>query len=148
MPSPGERGRRDWDATVGIYIVQAFGAHPLWDHWAVCVIHLRPIDGVPPAKRLFATATHELMIVALNPDAPLPELGPSPITVHTLSPVDVIEQFEVENDAGAAEILALSVKAIVEGYMSPDQDFRAKWHTAIQRTAEHFRSGLHKISRQ
>jgi hypothetical protein len=36
-----------------------------------------------------------------------------------------------------------AVQAIVNGRISPDQDFRSMWHQLLARTVEHFREGKH-----
>src|SRR5687767_6509261 len=74
LAPPGERSRPDFDGTVAIWICRAPGAHILWDHWMLTAIHLRPIEGVKAAHKHFEAATHEFMIVALNPEQPLPSL--------------------------------------------------------------------------
>lgn len=145
----GERGRPDKDATVGVFLVQAPYAHPIWSYWVVSIIHLRDIVGVKKAHLQFPEATHELAIVALNPEEQLPSLD---ITVnwkiHRLTPTDVIEQFKVSNDAIADQILELSIMRIIDGTISPDEDWRAVWKVCIEMTAEHFNNNLHNINRQ
>ena len=129
-----------------MWIVHAPGAHPFWTYWAVSIVHLRPIAGAKPPHKKFPGATHEFMILALNPDKPLPSLdvpstGKWPL--YFLEPFDVVEQFEAATDAIANEIGELAVRAIVAGKASPDQDYRSWWAEAIRETAEHYRSGKH-----
>ena len=89
LPSPGSRALPDHEGTVGGFLVAAPGAHPFWDHYLFMVVHLRPIPGVKPAHKRFEAATHEFMIMALDPGQPLPTL------------IDVIEQFAAADDATA-----------------------------------------------
>lgn len=148
MPPVGHRHRPDNDATVDAFIVRVPGAHIAWDHWMVSLIHLRPIDGVKPAEIRVGDATHEFMILALNPEEPLPGLDVDE-NFHPawLSPIDVAEQFTAANDAVAAEIGELAVRTIVDGYASPDQDWRAWWKNAIATTAQHYADGTHGMPR-
>lgn len=146
LPPVGERRRRDEEGTVGMFIVQASGAHPLWDHWFVTLIHLRPIEGVKPAHIRQEGATHEFMIASADPTAPLPGLvidGPE-WRPRWLTPIDVVEQFAATDDVVADRILELAVRAIVDGVASPDQDWRPWWKNAIATTAEHYHSGIHE----
>lgn len=149
LPPAGQRGRPDFDASVGGFLLRAPRAHPLWDHYAISVIHLREMAGVRPPVIRTPGATHELMIMALDPRQALPsslEAGPD-FRLHYLTPIDVMEQFPAENDAVADQILELAVRAIVDGQGSPDQDWRAWWKEALTVTAEHFIDGLHTLGR-
>lgn len=144
----GQRATPDQDATVGCFLVQAPGAHAFWDHYIVSVVHLRPIVGVKPPVITRAGATHELMIMALNPEQPLPSPVVAPgWQIHFLTPIDVIEQFRVADDAIADKVLELAVRAIVDGCGSPDQDWRRWWTNAIAETAAHFNEGTHQVSK-
>jgi hypothetical protein len=148
LRAPGAREVRDHDATVGGYIVHAPGGHPLWSFWIVSVIHLRPIDGVRAPVISRPGATHELLIMSLDPRQPLPTLDVTDgWRVAWLSPIDIVEQFTAADDAVAAEILDLSVRAIVDGRLSPDQDFRATWRVTLRETAAHFATGRHEVRR-
>lgn len=149
MAPLGSRGRPDFDATVDLFIVHVPGAHAFWDHWSITVIHLRPVAGVKAPVIRREGATHELIIVTLNPEQPLPGLDATDPTWKPdfLTPIDVMEQFIAANDAIAAEILELAVKTIVDGFASPDQDWRQWWTAAIQQTAQHYRDGQYGIGR-
>ncbi len=131
LPDPGQRSKTDTDGTVAAWLVHAPAAHPFWSWYLVSVIHLRPIAGVKPAVITKPGATHELMILALNPEHALPPLDLQS-GVRYLTPIDVVEQFEAANDAVANQILELSVRAIVTGYLSPDQDWRRDWRESIR----------------
>ena len=53
-------------------------------------------------------------------------------------------QFDVKNnDRDAKRIFEASIRAIVEGSISPDQDWRSVWKRMLTSTAEHFKSGAH-----
>ncbi len=145
----GERSTPEQDATVGAFLVQEHGAHAFWDHWMLSIVHLRPIAGTPPPNKQFMEATHEFMILALNPEQPLPQ------SLHIdrdwkmswLTPIDVVEQFAVGDDVLADRILELSAEAIVHGWMSPDQDWRAAWKQSVAKTSAHYRDGTHGVER-
>lgn len=145
LPPPGQRARKDWDGTVGIYIVRVPGAHPCWDHWFVSLIHLRPIDGVRPAVIRVDGATHEFNIASIDPTFALPGLdaGAPDWDPRFLRPIDVTEQFAAADDLVADRVLELAVHAMVNGFGSPDQDWRPWWKRAIATTAQHYAAGLH-----
>jgi hypothetical protein len=150
LPPVGERGKPDFDGTVGGFLVRAPNAHPLWDHYMLSVIHLRPIAGVRPADIRLPGATHEFIIGSLNPEQPLPqtlEAHSDAFRLSLLRPIDVVEQFIAATDAVADEILELSVRAIVDGHISPDQDYRSAWKQSIAATAAHFADGTHSMGR-
>lgn len=143
MGPPGTRGSVDVDAALAGWIVRAPHAHPLWRYWMLSVVHLRPLEGGKPPQLRFPEATHEIVIVALNPEHPLPPLDHAPgWPVHYLTPIDVCEQMVVPNDAVAVEIAGLCVRAICDG-ASPDQDHRRWWAHTIGATAAHYREGRH-----
>jgi hypothetical protein len=103
----------------------------------------------PPVIRT-PGATHELIIAALNPDQPLPDLeavGRGEASFQFLTPIDVMEQFTVTDDAMAYRLCELAVRSCVDGFMSPDQDWRSSWRTSIAHTAQHLRDGVHAEGR-
>jgi hypothetical protein len=147
LPAVGQRRTRDEDGTVGGFILHVPGAHVLWDHYAISVVHLRPIEGVRAPTKRFETATHEFLIMSLNPEQPLPSSlrVDDEFRLNYLTPIDVVEQFEVPDDVGADHILEMAVRAIVDGFASPDQDWRLWWAGAIKATAAHYRDGTHRV---
>lgn len=127
----GTRGSVDLDAALAGWIVLAPHAHPLWRYWMLSVVHLRPLEGGKPPQLRFPEATHEIVIMALNPEHPPPPLDHSPNwPVHYLTPIDVCEQIDAPSDAAAVEVAEWCVRAICNG-ASPDQDYRAWWRNAI-----------------
>lgn len=132
MPPIGQRGRPDFDGTVDLVIVRQPGSHPCWDHWLISLVHLRQIPGVKPAHLRSPEMTHELQIAALDPGQPLPAVSWHPdVPFHLLRPIDVVEQFAASDDATAAAVLDQVVRVIVEGWASPDQDWRRWWNREI-----------------
>jgi hypothetical protein len=131
-------------ASIAGWLVNVRGAHPMWEWWMVSVVHLRPIEGAPPAQKKYPTAEYEFMIFSINPEkCPEPDPAKADDGYPHLVPIDVVEQFHGVSDKQAARICEDAVRAIVRGLISPDQDYRSAWNRAIQVTAEHFRSGAH-----
>jgi hypothetical protein len=132
------------------WLLHVRGAHPLWCYWMLAVIHLRPIASVRPPHVRFEGATHELMVVALDPNVPLPDLdavGRGDASFQVLTPIDVCEQFAVQDDAQASQLCEMAVGVCVNGQASPDQDWRRWWTGAIAETAKHLREGKHPEAR-
>jgi hypothetical protein len=129
-------------ACVGHWLINVPGAHPFWEHWHVLVISLKDIPGVPPAKKRYPEAEFEFLIASINPEAcPLPD--PSEQHFPLLDPVDVVEQFHGVSERDALRVGQGAIQAIMNGRMSPDQDFRAMWHRLITDTTRHLKEGRH-----
>lgn len=131
--------REGLKAIVGAYIVYHPGGHPFWDHWLMSCIHLREIEGTPPAVMHYSDATHEMMTVALDPGYALPNPEDASM-VHYLSPLDFNEQFKVDNDAQAHEVLEVLVVLACDAIISPDVDFKQAWTAALWKTAHRVKS--------
>lgn len=149
-PAPGE-GRKDWEACIESWILNGPGYHPAWAWWQISVVSLRDIPGVPPAKKDYHEAEYEFMIIALNPEKGTPDIdlfesgqdwGKKDVPKF-LFPVDVTKQFHGVTEMQVAEICTVAVKAIVNGYLSPDQDFRSAWNYSIDETVKHMIEGRH-----
>lgn len=77
------------EATIGCYVLRLPHAHPFWKHYLMIGIHLRPIEDVPEAELDFEGATHQISVMALDPN-----FDPSP-PWHYLQPGNV--QFQVKS---------------------------------------------------
>lgn len=137
----------DFAANLQNWLLECPQAHPMWSHWLVSLIHLRDIEGVPPAKVHREGATHEFVIAALEPGQPLPDvehpLSPMP---KMMQPVDVVHQVVGVDDEQAVRVLFDVVKATVHGYLSPDADWREVWKTVLDGTAKHYAEGHHGVN--
>jgi hypothetical protein len=135
-------------ATLVVYLVKMSGAHPFWDHWIVTVVHLRDIDGAPPANLQYPEAEYELLIVALNPEASPENIDPDdlPAPLPWLSPIDAAIQFDCGGmDQAAIKIARLAIESMTRGEASPDTDYRGHWEAVIKKTAQHYREGRHGV---
>jgi hypothetical protein len=143
---PDAERRVKSDSTVAAWLLYCPGAHLWWSYWWISVIHLRPIEGVPPAKKRFPEAEYEIICLSQDPDhAPDPD---NPIgTIRRLDPVDWIVQFgDVKNDQQAVQVVIAAVKLIMTGRVSPDSDFTHIWEHTIPATAKHIGEGGHPLS--
>ena len=140
--------------TVGTWLLT--GAwHPVWPQFILSAVTLTDVEGAPPAVLHFPGATHELMVVALNPGP----VGSPPHTAEQfaaggfrgvggyLEPIDVVHQLEA-TDAVVVELLELAARACVDGVLNPSTDdarpqLREAWLSALVRTLAHMRGEAH-----
>ena len=128
--------------------------HPLWSQFVLSVVRLRPVKGWPPAALHFEGATHELMVIALNPGEP-PRVHSAEVLARGgcaavggyLQPVDVNHQFTA-TDSEMRDLADLSAKACVNGWLTPSTDdarsiLRERWLASCVRTLAHMRGEAH-----
>lgn len=114
--------------------------HPMWSWWAISAVRLRDVPGVPPAKKTYPEAEYEFLIMSIHPDHPPDPEDPH---IHHLEPLDVVEQFHGVTERDVVRIVEACIRAICEGRMSPDCDYRSAWKEAIAGTVAHYRAGGH-----
>jgi hypothetical protein len=108
---------------VASWIIYAPYAHPAWhSYWLNCM-SLRNLEGVPPALIYRPDATHELILLALNPAHPT-TIDEQP---HFLTPTNFAGQFPAQSDSHASAIIEQTVRDVVNGILSPDTDYRRDW---------------------
>lgn len=134
--------RPDQTATLCSWLVHQPGVHVLWSYWALWLIHLRPIDGVRPTHKQYPEAEYEVAAYALDPDLPR-DPDSLDVFVGHLTPADLVEQFNGVTDAQAITLCDGMVRAVMEGIMSLDSDYRSRWKEVIDKTLQHFVLGGH-----
>jgi hypothetical protein len=148
----------------GIWIVNAPSFWPLWPQYQVSAVHLADIPGLPPPVRSFPTATHELIIAAINPAGGPQDANSRAGDLCLLIPPSVIYQFEGTN-AEAADLCVTACRAIVQqgrcpetmvGFMvdpetgEPGDEplinapLRQSWLDSLDMTLAHIRGHHHK----
>lgn len=115
--------------TLSAYLVSVYGAHPFWNWWLVSVIHLRDVPEIPPAHKNYPEATHEFLILTIDPSGCPPD--PDKPDYKYLTPVDVQVQFHGLDDERVQKFCEDAVTAIADGQISPDQDYRNAWKQLI-----------------
>lgn len=141
---PPAHYRADSPAGLDSWVITAPCWHPLWSQYSLSVITLADLPGVPPARKQDPSATHELLVVALNPDH-----GPYDAKTITLTagglfflrPVNIAAQFTATDDQ-ARDLAGLCARAVVDGLLNPEtgdapERIRAAWRWTIRRTLEH-----------
>ena len=132
------------------WLVNAPGAHPLWSQWVIaCVRPDDDVPGFPPPHRQFEGATHEVLIVAVNPDHPItPELAAqSDYELVYLEPVNLASQVTATDDEMRLVVAGMAW-ACAHGVMTPEPwlgygSFREAWLTTIVKTLGHIRGEEH-----
>lgn len=124
------------------YLIHAPGSHPWWPWYALTGCALRTVEHVPPATLQFAAATHEIIVAALDPQTPLPDVSGGD-GFRMLQPLDQVVQVALADDNQGRELQRQIVRAVVNGMLVPDQDHRATWKKVLAKTSEHLREGGH-----
>ncbi len=141
-----ERVRPAHQAALAEWLLFCPGAHAAWSYWWIGLIHLRPLEGVPPAHIRTSGAGWEMICMAQDPT-----VEPDPDRVHEtlrmLTPIDWEVQFgDVKDDRQAEQVGVAVIRAIMSGTISPDSDFREHWERLIPGTAKHIAEGGHPVS--
>ena len=135
-----------WRAGVAVWWLDCPGQTPFWSHYRLSVYHLRPLDGVEPARLLFPSATHELTLVAM---AGVGDRAPAPFDPSTwqhLTPINMCEQVELPGDDAARELAELAARAVVAGVLPAEPALAGAvepWRTALIKTSAHLRGEVH-----
>lgn len=135
--------------TVTSWLITAPGAHPLWSQYNLFVVRLDDdVPGFPPPHRQFPGATHELLLVALEPAGNLytaEMLHTKPL--QWLEPINICEQFTATDDE-MRELAHLSAWGVVVGALNPETAdaptrIREAWLGSLVRTLAHIRGEAH-----
>lgn len=129
---------------VATWWVHAPGQSAGWQNFALHVIHLRDLPGVPAAHVRVGGATHEVMVLAVDPTAPCDPTDPS--TWRYLFPQNVAEQVHLHDDAEAEVLGELCAKAIVDGHLWAEPPLSGQvepWRSSMILTTAHLRGEPH-----
>lgn len=142
--------------TVCWWLLTAPQAHPLWSQYVLCCVRLRDgVAGFPPPRRQFDGATHELLVVALDPsrgpfdEAAMAAYAEAGDGLPYLTPVNIAEQFEA-TDAEMARLTALAARGVTTGQLWPEtadapELVRAGWLSSLVKTLAHIRGEVHAL---
>lgn len=148
---PHKPTRPEHQAHVVAYLIDAPGWHPVWNQYQLAVVSLKEFDGVPDPILKFPGATHELLVVAINPE--YQQTVSSMIQHGTdgklpyLTPVNIAEQFEA-TDEEMEKLAWLCGRAVVSGQLNPEtgdgpERVRMEWLSACVKTLAHIRQEPH-----
>lgn len=136
--------------TVTIWLIDAPGWTPAWSKYHLCAVRLRDnVPGMPAPRRHFDGATHEIVLMALNPDFPVTveQLGDPDYQLQWLEPVNLVHQVEA-TDAEIVDLVGAMARGIVREGMAPEPplgraSFRIDWAVAITKSLAHQRGETH-----
>lgn len=139
------------------WLVTAPVFHPAWTQYLMPVVRLRDVPGFPPPVRQFSGATHELIVVAMNPEH-------GPYTAQNLmrymdpggdrygwlpylTPGNITHQIE-GTDEEAAHLAAYAAWGITAGALNPETSdapahIRESWKVSLVKTLAHIRGEAH-----
>jgi hypothetical protein len=137
------------------WLLTAPRAHPLWAQYNLAVVRLRDMPGFPPPLRQFPGATHELIVVALNPEhGPYtPENmrrfydGEQAGQLPYLTPVNIAHQIE-GTDEEARRLAVFAAWGVTAGSLWPETGdapvrTRGDWDASLIKTLAHIRGEVH-----
>ncbi|MDX5570923.1 hypothetical protein PYK79_57100, partial [Streptomyces sp. ID05-04B] len=116
--------------------------HPVWYQYNLGIVSLADTPGLPPAKLHRPGVTHELTVVALNPDhGPYDARRLPDGHLQFLTPVNIVEQFTA-TDQEARELAFQCARAVVDGLLWPEtgdapDTVRAAWRSSVHQTLAH-----------
>jgi len=115
-------------AGVATWFIDDKWSHPHWDQYVAILMHLRPVEGMPPPT-MYGEYGYEWHLWAIHPDHRLPETFDGfsqEHGIHTLEPLNYAYQFNAEHDAAAME----RVEKCLEAAPSLDTDW-TEWFNHI-----------------
>jgi hypothetical protein len=105
----------DFQGTVKLWFLHCPGQSPAWRHYHLAIIHLRPIEGVKPAVISRPGATHEVILVALDPKGN--PVADNPESWQFLHPVNFVGQLTLPSDEAAKMVIDVLARATAEGIL-------------------------------
>lgn len=143
VPIPPEA--RYADENVCMWLLYAPAAHPMWAYHVMYVIDL----SYPDLNKQFPSATHEIGILALNPErqpytvADLQQIMRNPEdSIPYMTPPD----FAIQLSASEEQVKLLAIygaRASAEGKLIPDSDYALSWERSLRDTLQHLQTGGH-----
>lgn len=133
-----------YPAAIETWLLHVPRAHPHWAFWMFGAISLDPDRGVDRRALQFDEATHEFMIVAMDPSKPIPQPARWVNAAYHDTP-DLKYQVELpagpRGDGAARATVVLMVRTVIENGMSPDAANRNYWVRSIATTIDDVREG-------
>lgn len=130
--------RPDLQGSVGIWFLDCPGQSPAWRHYLLSIAHLRPIEGVKPARIFREGATHEVMLLALDPEA-----NPAPCDEGSwkwLSPTNYAGQIILPSDRDARRVIGILARATADGLLwaePPLSGQKEPWESQLRQLEDH-----------
>lgn len=128
----------DVAGTIATWFLDCPGQSPAWRHYVLSIIHLRPIQGVKPAVIARPGATHEIILVALDPQS-----NPIPSDVETwthLRPLNFVGQLTLPSDDQAKIVVETLAKAVIDGILWAEPPLSGQvepWESQLRQLEAH-----------
>lgn len=110
LPPMEERPNKDTVASFERWILHLPGQSAAWSDYALMSCSLADFPGVPPAKKRFPEATHEIHLFAIDPTYPQVDLDAGGVAL--LEPVNYVVQVATTNERFRELIEQLAVKFV------------------------------------
>jgi len=112
----------------GLWLIEAPWAHPFWHSYALSLINLAvvPPDAPYPPIIYLPGATHEMVLLALDPESPRQPMIDG-LDFRLLTPANFAAQMIMPDDAAAIANVERALGLIADGQLSPDTDFIRDW---------------------
>lgn len=139
--------------TVAYWLLDAPHYHPFWSQYVLAVVRLDDVPGFPPPVLHFDGATHELHVVAINPEGGtldehmLTSVMLSGGSVGYLFPISVAHQFTATDDE-MRSLAAWCAYGVTVGALNPETGdapaaIREAWLGSCVKTLAHMRGEEH-----
>lgn len=133
-------------STLDTWLIDAPYWHPWWSQYVLVPSTLADLPEHPPAVRHRDGTTHEITVLALDPDHPTSVQRLLIDPLHYMEPASVCEQFVALEDRQAVEIGFMCTEAACFGKLNLEPSFsaeKAAWAHAIAATLDHYRDPHH-----
>lgn len=119
LPPVDDRPNQDTIASFERWLLYLPGQHACWNRYALCGATLRDFPGVPPAKKHYEEATHEVCLFAIDPNFPQENFDKGGIQI--LEPINYCFQLTT-TDANFRNILEKLAEMFVQGQLPADPE--------------------------
>lgn len=116
------------------WFIEAPWAHPILSQYRLSLVHLREDPNYRPAHKYNDRATHEVMLLAIDPKTRV-TIGMND-THDPIFPPIFVGQFHRSSDEEAADLVRKTVLQVIKRHLSPDTDNRIMWKGIFPYTAE------------
>lgn len=115
------------EAQVCAWLILAPYAHPIWHSYMLACYSLVPLPGQPDAHIYVPGATHEMLLMVLDPAVQERYDLRTPLGQYVLTPCNFAAQFIARDKESAASLIRDTVRDVVDMRLNPDTDYLQHW---------------------
>lgn len=139
-------------AQLAAWIIEAPDRHPVWHSYLGTLTTLVELEALGPTHKNFPAATHEIIMLALNPEHPYeaPILGTDEMApawpFHYLTPPNVVAHFVCTSDDIAGQVGNVAAVAVADGRLAIEPGgamLSRYWEGSLALAVEHYVTGGH-----